>query len=66
QATIEALTDEKAQQPCTFKWITTNFLELQLYSMRHVQEHTAQLNLLLGQHGVSVVDWVTQARSRTA
>src|SRR5690242_15065334 len=29
-----------------------SFLELQLYNMRHVQEHAAQLNLFLGQHGV--------------
>jgi hypothetical protein len=61
-STFEALTDEKARQPCTFDWLKTNFLELQVYCMRHVQEHAAQLNLLLGQHDVSGLDWVTQAR----
>ncbi len=30
--------------------------------MRHVQEHAAQLNLLLGQKGVSAPDWVTHSQ----
>lgn len=64
QATIEALTDEKASQHCTFGWGNVNFLELQLYSMRHVQEHAAQLSLLLGQKGVSAPDWVTKAKGK--
>ena len=63
QATIEGMTDEKASQRCTFNWIEASYLEMQLYSMRHVQEHAAQLNLLLGQHGVEGLDWVTQART---
>jgi hypothetical protein len=66
QATIEALTDEKARQRCTFNWIEASYLEMQLYSMRHVQEHAAQLNLLLGQHEVPGVDWVTQARDKAS
>jgi len=35
--------------------------ELLLYNMRHVQHHTAQLNLLLRQHGVVPPDWVGKA-----
>jgi hypothetical protein len=62
QSTIEALTDEKAHQRCKFDWVEASFLELQLYNMRHVQEHAAQLNLLLGQHDVPGVDWVTKTR----
>lgn len=62
--TLEALTDEKARQRCTFNWIDTNFLELQIYSLRHVQEHAAQLNLFLGQHEIEDIDWVTQARDK--
>lgn len=31
-------------------------------SMRHVQEHASQLNLFLGQNGVSGPDWVASAR----
>jgi SAM-dependent methyltransferase len=66
QSTIEALTDEKAQQRCKFEWIEPTFLELQLYSMRHVQEHAAQLSLVLGQHGVMGLDWIASARDKDA
>ena len=66
QSTIESLTDEKAHQICTFKWMEPTFLELQLYSMRHVQEHAAQLNLFLGENGVSGQDWVAKARDKAS
>ena len=62
QTTLEGLTNESAQRRCTFEWFEASFLELQLYSMRHVQEHASQLNLLLGLHDVEGLDWVTQAR----
>lgn len=62
QSTIESLTDEKAQQRCVFEWMEPSFLELQLYAMRHVQEHAGQLSLLLGQHDVTGFDWVSSAR----
>ena len=41
-----------------------SFLELQLYNMRHVQEHAAQLSLFLGQHGIpdEALDWVARAK----
>lgn len=63
QSTIETMTDARAQQRCVFEWMEPSFLELQLYSMRHVQEHAAQLNLVLGFHAVPGLDWVPQARS---
>jgi hypothetical protein len=62
QSTIETMTDEKANQICTFGWIEATYLEMQLYSMRHVQEHAAELNMLLGQHDVTGMDWIPQAR----
>ncbi len=62
RATLESLTDERAQQRCVFEWMEPTFLELQLYAMRHVQEHAAQLSLLLGQHDVAGLDWVASAR----
>lgn len=66
RATFEALTDEKANQRCEFPWgEEVSFAELQLYSMRHVQEHAAQLSLHLGQKGVSAPDWVPRSESRT-
>ena len=66
QSTIEALTDEKAQQRCVFEWMEPSFLELQLYSMLHVQEHLAQLSLVLGQHDVTGMDWIASAKSKDA
>ena len=66
QSTLEALTDAKAQQRCVFEWMAPSFLELQMYSMRHVQEHAAQLSLVLGQHDVAGLDWIASARRKEA
>jgi hypothetical protein len=62
QATIEALTDEKANRRCEFSWGQVSFAELLLYNMRHVQEHAAQLNLVLGQRAGSASEWVAKAK----
>lgn len=62
RATIEGLTDERAQQRCPFPWMEPTFLELQLYCMRHVMEHAGQLGYFLGQNGVAGMDWVSWAR----
>jgi len=59
---ITGLTDETAQQRCVFEWMEPSFLELQLYSMRHVQEHASQLTIVLGQHDVTGFDWISSAR----
>jgi len=66
QLTIEGLTDEKAQQRCVFDWMEPSFLELQMYNMRHVQEHASQMSLMLGRHGVTGFDWIASARSKDA
>ncbi|HMQ55483.1 MAG TPA: DinB family protein [Anaerolineae bacterium] len=50
--TISALSVEQANRVCRFPWGEIPFAELLLYTMRHVQEHAAQLHLFLGQHGV--------------
>ncbi len=68
QATITELSDEKAHQQFTFPWpggTSISFFELQLYNMRHVQEHAAQLSLFLGQHGIpdEALDWVPWAKA---
>ena len=65
-AILASLTDERARQFVDFPWAkgrNFTYLELQLYTMRHVQEHAAQLSLLLGQHGVSgdQIGWVASA-----
>ena len=64
QSTLKGLTAEKAQQRCVFAWMEPSFLELQLYSMRHVQEHAAQLSLVLGQHDVTGFDWIASAKDK--
>ena len=68
QATIAELSDERAHRqvtfPCGQEGYSLSFFELQLYSMRHVQEHAAQLSLFLGQHATAdeALDWVPWAR----
>ncbi len=52
QETIENLTPAQANRMCSFAWGDVPFAELLLYTMRHVQEHAAQLHLFLGQRGV--------------
>jgi hypothetical protein len=67
--TIDALTGERARYPYEFPWEKgqgrpISYLELMMYTMRHVQEHTAQLSLFLGQHGIpdEDLDWVPRAK----
>lgn len=67
QSTITALSDEQVHQPFHFPWDSEHpisYVELQLYTMRHVQEHAAQLSLFLGQHGIpdEALDWVGRAK----
>ncbi len=64
QSVILGMTAEQANRVCTFPFMELGFLELQIYTMRHVQEHAAQLNLFLGQHGVTGPDWIAQARDQ--
>ena len=49
RTTIGALTEEQARRPCRWFTFELSFGELQVYGMRHVQHHAAQLNLLLRQ-----------------
>lgn len=60
--TLEALTDAQAQRVCRFPWGELSFLELILDNMRHVQEHAAQLNMLLGQQSALTSRWVSRAK----
>jgi DinB superfamily len=65
--TLGTLTDEQARHPFTFPWAegpTVSYVELQVYNLRHLQEHAAQLSLFLGQHGIpdEALDWVARAQ----
>ena len=69
RATIEALTEESAARPCTFPWteLRFSFAELLLYNLRHVQEHAAQLSLILGRRTGWETGWVSRpGRPRSA
>jgi len=55
---------KEARQRCGFSWGEVSFSELLLYNMRHVQDHAAGLNLILGQKIGSAPGWVTRAKSR--
>jgi hypothetical protein len=61
ERTVAILTDAQAARICSFPWGQIPFAGLLLDNMRHVQEHTAQLNLILGQKVHWNPKWVTHA-----
>jgi hypothetical protein len=63
RAKIAALTDEKAHRHCGFERRDMSVAELLLYTMRHVQHHAAQLNLVLRQTIDSAPPWVGRAKT---
>jgi hypothetical protein len=62
QSTIEGLTSKMAEQRCSFPWGEVTFAALLLDNMRHVQEHVAQLNMILGQKKGWSPRWITRAK----
>jgi hypothetical protein len=62
QQTIQAMTAEQANRICRFAWGELPYAELQLYSLRHMVEHSAQLHLFLGQHAGKSTAWLAQAK----
>jgi hypothetical protein len=65
--TLIGLTEEQARRPVEYPWSEgkpISYLELQLYNLRHVQEHAAQLSLFLGQRATPDADlgWVVRAK----
>lgn len=63
-AKIESLADENEHQRVRDNWRVKTVAELLLYTMRHVQEHAAQLGMLLGQKTGSAPGWVGQVKIR--
>ena len=63
RAKIAALTEEKAHQHCGFERRDMTAAELLVYTMRHVQHHAAQLNLILRQKINSAPSWVGRAKT---
>lgn len=64
RAKIESLADENEPQRVRKDWRVKTVAELLLYNMRHVQEHAAELNMLLGQKAGSAPGWVGQVAIR--
>ena len=60
---LQAWTAEWGRGPCGFGKLTMTRDELQLRSMRHVQHHTAQLNLILRQRVDDAPRWVSRTES---
>ena len=61
RARIAGMTEEKAASRCAFRDLSE--LEFLLYQMRHVQHHTAQLNLMLRQvTGTDAPRWVSRTK----
>ena len=61
RAPFAALTDKRAALPCGFPGKELSVLELQIYNLRHLQHHTAQLHLLMRQAGHEPPRWVSRA-----
>jgi hypothetical protein len=59
---IGSLTNEQAQRLCRFGWGELSYGELLLYTLRHVQEHAAQLHMFLGQQAGKSTRWVSRAQ----
>ncbi len=55
---IKALTDKQVNERCDFDAPEVTVAELLLYNMRHVQHHTAQLNLILRQVVDAAPRWI--------
>jgi uncharacterized damage-inducible protein DinB len=64
QVVLSTLTDEKANQYFHGFWKDMTIAELLLDTMRHVQHHTAQLNLLLRQKTASAPEYVTRTKKK--
>lgn len=55
-------TEERAREPLEFGSIKGTRIETLLYTLRHIQHHAAQLNLLLRLVTDSAPKWVVRAR----
>lgn len=61
QDSILTMSQEQAARLCKFPWGEISYAELQLYNLRHVQEHGAQLRMFLGQQTGKPAVWISQA-----
>ena len=59
---LQNLTEESASKPCGFERRNFTRAELLIYTMRHVQHHTAQMNLILRRETGSAPLYVGRTR----
>lgn len=64
ESTFPHMFDANAANPYPTRWGDLSLPELQIYSLRHIQHHTAQLNLLLRMHTDSAPGWVGRSLKR--
>jgi len=57
---IEDLTLDKLNSRWINDYKNYSLLEILLYNLRHIQHHTAQLNLLLRQSNIEAPNWVSR------
>jgi hypothetical protein len=62
RSTLENLTEESAARVYDFGKRSLTFVELMLYTLRHVQHHTAQLNLVLREETNSAPGWTFESK----
>jgi len=60
---LAALTGAKAAERQRYPWGEVSYGELLLYNLRHVQHHTAQINLVLRQVTDSAPGWVGRTQA---
>lgn len=60
---LRQFSDERAHLLCGSIRPGLTYFELHLYNMRHVQHHSAQLNLILRQRINSAPRWVSKAKT---
>lgn len=65
RAQVDALNADTAAALSDYRWIKLPGLEALLYNMRHIQHHTAQLNLILRQMDEAVPGWVARGSHPT-
>jgi len=63
RAAVETMTEEKGRRRCRLWLDTISEAELLLVTLRHVQHHAAQLNLILRQTTDSAPRWVAATKT---
>ncbi len=58
QQAVELVPQQDLAGPSGFDWLPMNKLELQIYTIRHLQQHTGELMERLGTRAGVDVDWI--------